>query len=93
MIDVVPKSPADAAGLLGSDDLFTEEGQEFRLGGDVIVAINRQTVREMDDIIAYLVEKTRPGDKVILNVVRSTGETKDITVTLGVRPRPLASDE
>ena len=93
VMDVVSNSPADAAGLLGSDDLFIEEGQEFRLGGDVIVAINRQTVREMDDIIAYLVEETRPGDKVILNVVRSTGETKDITVTLGVRPRPNASDE
>ena len=92
-MDVVPNSPADTAGLLGSDDLFTEEGQEFRLGGDVILAINRQLVQEMDDIITYLVEETRPGDEVILNVIRSTGETKDITVTLGVRPQPDASDE
>jgi S1-C subfamily serine protease len=73
---------------LDSNELFTNEGQEYRVGGDIIVAINRQTVREMDDVITYLVEETRPGDEVTLEVIRANGELAKVAVTLGVRPRP-----
>jgi 2-alkenal reductase len=88
VIDVVPNGPADKAGLRDSDEFFRDEGQEFRLGGDIIASIDDQTVREMDDIITYLVEETRPGDQVILEVIRAQGESEKVTVTLGVRPRP-----
>ena len=88
VIDVVPNSPADKAGLRDSDEFLRDEGQEFRLGGDIIAVIDGQTVREMDDIITYLVEETRPGDQVILEVIRAQGESEKVTVTLGVRPRP-----
>ena len=40
----------------------------------------------MDDLIAYLVEETQPGDEVSLEVIRPDGETETIDVTLGVRP-------
>jgi S1-C subfamily serine protease len=40
----------------------------------------------MDDLITYLVEKTRPGDQVSLGLIRSGGETGNVTVTLGSRP-------
>jgi S1-C subfamily serine protease len=88
VIDVVPNSPADKAGLRDSDEFLRDEGQEFRLGGDIIAVIDGQTVREMDDIITYLVEETRPGDQVILEVIRAQGELEKVTVTLEVRPRP-----
>jgi len=60
----------------------------LRSRGDIIAAIDGQTVREMDDIITYLVEETRSGDQVILAVIRAQGELEKVTVTLGVRPRP-----
>lgn len=88
VIDVVPNGPADKAGLQDSDEFVRDEGQESRLGGDIIAAIDGQAVRDMDDIIAYLVEATRPGDQVILEVIRAQGELKKVTVTLGVRPQP-----
>ncbi len=87
VIDVVPLGPADEAGIRDSNELFTDEGQEYLFGGDIIVTIDRQPVREMDDIIAYLVDDTRPGDQVTLEVIRDKGELEKVSVTLGVRPR------
>jgi 2-alkenal reductase len=93
VINVVQGSPADEAGLQGSDKMLKVEGQEYKSGGDVIVAIDGQLVREMDDLITYLVEETRPGDKVTLDVIRPDGEKESIPVTLGVRPRPNSVSE
>ncbi len=93
MVQVTQGSPADEAGLQGSDKVLTVQGQEYQLGGDIIVAIDGEAVRDMDDLISYLVEETRPGDQVTLDVIRPDGEREKVTVTLGVRPRPNAVDE
>jgi S1-C subfamily serine protease len=60
-------------------------GADIPTNSDIIVAINQQLVRDIDDLVAYLVENTSPGDKVVLTIVRS-GQTLDLDVTLGVRP-------
>ena len=44
-------------------------------------------MREMDYIITYLVEETRPGDQVTLEVIRAQGELEKVNLTQGVRPR------
>lgn len=90
VIRVAQDGPADQAGLRGSDRMLTVEGLEYELGGDIITAIGDQPVREMDDLIAYLVEETRPGDQITLDVLRGTGEREEVTVTLGARPGPNA---
>ncbi len=79
-------SPAARAGLRGSDTSFTYHGVELPVGGDVIVAINGTQVRDMDDLITYLVSKTRPGDKVTLEVLREGDDRQTLEVTLGKRP-------
>ena len=86
VIDVTKDGPADKAGLIGSDKTLTDAGQEYQLGGDIITAINGQPVKTMDDLIGYLIEATRPGDTVKLDVVRSDGKQETVSVTLGVRP-------
>ena len=90
VIQVNGDSPADQAGLRGSDSSFTSQGLELPVGGDVIVAIDGATVRDMDDLIAYLVSETRPGDRVTLEVLRDGNSREILEVTLGKRPR---SDE
>jgi 2-alkenal reductase len=55
------------------------------LGGDIIVAVNGQPVRDFDDLIGYLVANTSPGDTVTLSVYRDN-QPFDVQVTLRARP-------
>lgn len=93
IVEVTKGSPADKAGLHGSDRTLKMEGEEYRLGGDVIVSINGHPIREMDDLIAYLMEHTRPGDTVTLEVIHANGQRERVQVTLGRRPSPGRSPE
>lgn len=86
--DVLPDSPASRAGLRGGtpDKQVQVRGIFIPVDGDIIVAINGVMVRDIDDLVAYLVENTSPGDTVVLTIVRD-GQTLDLDVTLGVRPQ------
>jgi S1-C subfamily serine protease len=77
--------PAQQADLRGSDRTVESEGIEYPVGGDVIVSINDFPTNEMDELISYLIDKTRPGDEVALEVIRD-GERQSIKVNLGTRP-------
>lgn len=85
VIEVVEDSPAAEAGLQGSDDTVTRDGATLQVGGDVIVAIDAQPVRTMDDLIVYLVKEAQPGERVTLSVLRN-GRDRQVEVTLGRRP-------
>lgn len=85
VIDVTEDGPASKAGLQGSDRTVTQQGIDYRLGGDIIVAVNETPIEEIDELIAYLIEDTRPGDEVVMEVIRD-GERETVTVTLGERP-------
>ena len=88
VIDVTRNGPAEAAGLLGSDRSEQVDGLDLRLGGDIIIAIDGTTVRTIDDLIAYLVDHTRPEDESMLEVIREDGSRETILVTLDRRPSP-----
>ena len=85
VIDVMPNSPAEKAGLQNSSDQVEIDGQQLPVGGDVIVAIDGQTLLDMDDLIAYLVGKTEVGQQVELTLLRD-GKQETVTVTLMARP-------
>jgi S1-C subfamily serine protease len=87
--DVVAESPASESELHGSDTQVTIEGQEFRIGGDVVVGIEDRVVNDFDDLLSYIVHETDVGQTVTLHVLRD-GEPLELEVTLGPRP---ASDE
>jgi serine protease Do len=85
VVDVIPNSPAESAGLLGSDHLKTIDGQEMRLGGDVIIEIDSQPTRDFEDLTAYLARYTDVGKTVTLIVLRDN-QQENLELTLGVRP-------
>jgi serine protease Do len=85
VIDVTSGGPADEAGLRGSDRQITMDGEDQRVGGDVIVAIGAQPVDTFDDLIAYLFHSTEVGQTVTLTVLRD-GRQQQVEVTLGERP-------
>jgi S1-C subfamily serine protease len=78
-------SPASEAGLRGGTRRETIRERDICVGGDIIVAINGSYVRTMDELVAYLVANTHPGDTITLLVVRGT-ETFDVPVQLKARP-------
>ena len=86
IINVAHDSPADKAGLHGSDKVLKVSGTEYPLGGDIITAINGEKIVEMDDLISYLMENTQPDDTVTLSIIHDNGKTEDIKVTLAARP-------
>ncbi len=85
VMDVVDGSPAAEADLRGSDREVEIEGQEVPVGGDVIVAIEDQEVKEFEDLVAYLVRSVSVGETVTLTVLRDNGQER-VEVTLSARP-------
>ena len=83
---VIPNSPADAAGLTAGNETATIGGTDYQVGGDTIVSIGHEPVRNMDDLINYLEENTKPGDQVLLSVLRGEAILEDVHVTLAARP-------
>ncbi|GAB4515815.1 MAG: trypsin-like peptidase domain-containing protein [Anaerolineae bacterium] len=82
---VMPESPAAKAGLRGGNTLRVAYGQQVCTGGDIILAVNGEYVRDMDDLVAYLVLNTAPGDTISVLIVRDN-ETFEVPVTLEPRP-------
>jgi S1-C subfamily serine protease len=82
--EVVPGGPADEAGIEGGDTSATIEGASIRLGGDVITEVDGKKASDMEDVI-NAVNAASPGDEMELTVDRD-GDSKKVTVTLGVRP-------
>jgi len=83
--NITADSPASKAGLRGGDHSVFVRGLDVCAGGDIIVAVNDFYVNTMDDLVAYLVANTHPGDTIHLLVVRGT-DTFDLPLTLEVRP-------
>jgi 2-alkenal reductase len=65
--------PADKAGLKASTRKTVVNGEQYGIGGDVIIACNGQTIKSSDDVIAFI---ARSG---------SVGQIQ-VEVTLGLRP-------
>jgi 2-alkenal reductase len=86
VLSVVPGSPADKAGLRGSNETVQMTGRELEIGGDVIVAINGVPVRQFEDILVYVIRQTEVGQRVTLTIIRDGREQK-IEVRLAERPR------
>jgi S1-C subfamily serine protease len=84
---VSPDSPAAKAGIQGGAQTATVQGQEFTIGGDVIVKADATEIRTADDLIAFLGTK-QPGDTITVTVERS-GQTEELSVTLAERPSNL----
>jgi S1-C subfamily serine protease len=83
--EVSSGGPAANAGLQPSTKSVTINGLNTTVGGDVITAINGTAIKGMDDLIAFLNDNTKVGDKVTLSVLRN-GKSISVDVTLVARP-------
>lgn len=90
VVDVLQGSPAERAGLRRSAMTQQRIGNDIvsiPVGGDVIIGVDGNIVRKIDDLIAYSEEFKKPGDSILLTILRE-GRKITINVVLGERPLP-----
>ncbi len=85
IVEVLPNSPAEKAGLKGGAEIKYIDGLQVKVGGDIIVMMNGTRIRNGDDLSTYLERNTQPGQNVQITVIRS-GRKIDVILKLGVRP-------
>jgi 2-alkenal reductase len=78
VLNVTPGSPADAAGL-------TAANENTGRGGDLIIAIDEQTIGDFSDLNSYLVFHTTVGQTIEITALRN-GEPVTLSLTLSGRP-------
>ncbi len=88
VVDVFDGTPAATAGLQGATDGIEVEGARWPIGGDIIIQAGDDEITNMDDLIAFLVKKVRPGDTVDFTLIRD-GEIITVPVTLAERPERI----
>jgi S1-C subfamily serine protease len=87
---VVSGGPAADAGLKAGTTTVTIAGEQYLVGGDIIVSINGTKIVNQDALATYLQDNTLAGQTAQLGIIRG-GSLISIMVTLGARPPPPTS--
>ena len=85
IVTVMDDSPAQAAGLIGSDQSVEINGLEYPVGGDIILSVDGIEVRKIDDILIHLQRAKSVGDEMALQILRD-GNIMNVTIVLQERP-------
>ena len=83
---LVEGGPADKAGLQG----VTIDQYGRKHGGDVIVGVDGDNIREFEQLVSYLGANTVPGDNIVLDVIRN-GTDVELNAIMGERPPPSST--
>ena len=81
---VVKDGPADKAGIEAGGTTATINGEEVRLGGDIITEVDGKKLKSMEQLVE-IIQGHKPGDELELKIVRD-GNEKTANVTLGTQP-------
>jgi S1-C subfamily serine protease len=81
IVQVVPGSAADRAGLHGGSERAYLGNLPIMLGGDLIVAIDGQNIQDQQEL-SHVMQNHRAGDAVTLTVYRGK-KRMDVKVVLG----------
>ena len=85
IVTVVEDSPAERAGLIGSDKTTNIDGVQYDIGGDIILSVDGTDVRKIDDILVHLQRAKSVGDEMVLEILRDN-RTTNVTIILQERP-------
>jgi S1-C subfamily serine protease len=81
----VQGGPADHAGIKSGTQTVTVSGQDYMIGGDVIVSLDGTKVVNYDAFSAYLETHATPGQTLQVGIVRQ-GKQMTVPIQLGTRP-------
>ena len=85
VVEVVSGGPAEKAGIRGGDNPTRVEGQTVPLGGDIVLELDGNQIRKLDDILVYLQREKSVGDTMDVTVLRD-GTVMHIELHLEARP-------
>ncbi|HYW02008.1 MAG TPA: trypsin-like peptidase domain-containing protein [Candidatus Acidoferrum sp.] len=85
----VHNGPADVGGIKGGTDEIVVQGQQYIIGGDIIVSIDGVRIVSNDALSTFLERNTQPGQTLTVNIIRN-GNPMTLEITLGTRPPPQA---
>jgi S1-C subfamily serine protease len=83
--NVVPRGPADRAGLRGGQRVVRLGNVQLPVGGDIITSLDGAPVNDARDVNVLLESRARVGQTVTVGILRD-GRPMDIDVVLGERP-------
>ncbi|SRR5579875_927689 len=83
---IVPNGPASRAGLHAGNRTAVIDGQQYILGGDIIVSLNGTRITSSDSLATYLEEHTVAGEVLSLGIIRDGTQNMTLELTLGARP-------
>ena len=79
---IIGGGPAGVAGIKGGS--VPTSVQDVYKGGDLIVAVDGQQIKDFSELLSYLVVNKNPGETITFTVIRN-GQTLDVDVVLGRR--------
>ncbi len=85
LVEVLSDGPSAKANLRGANEIVTVDGRQVDIGGDVVTAVDGQSLRSFDDLLLYIAVNASPGQSIRLTILRD-GKQQDVDVILGVRP-------
>lgn len=88
VVEVIPRGPADKAGLHGGSTRAEIGNNIVIVGGDIIVKMDGDPVTDADVLIRRI-RLHSPGDRIRFDVVSWNGNPKAIEITLAERPKEL----
>jgi len=81
---VAKDGPADKAGIEAGGTSATINGEEVRLGGDIITEVDGEKLKSMEQLVE-IIQAHEPGDELELKILRD-GNEKTADVTLVAQP-------
>jgi S1-C subfamily serine protease len=92
VIEITAGSPADTAGLVGSSVTAKVDGQDVKVGGDVITAADNKPINDFEDLVAFLARYATVGQTINLIVLRD-GKPIEVPLTLAARPSQSQAEQ
>ena len=89
--DITIDSPAVKAGLKGSAITAKIDGQDVKVGGDIITEADGNPITDFEDLVAFLARYATVGQTITLKVLRE-GKTIEVPLTLAARPSQATAE-
>jgi len=90
IFSIAPASPADKAGLRGSNNVTTIDGEPVPVGGDIIVSMDGRKINGVEEICAVLTQK-QVGESIRFVVVRDNNSLEAEVILEEAPPQSRSS--